>query len=235
MNNDFMQFLRHQQNQKPEKAQNVAVFDGLAYSAEDDMAAAELATLRLDVAGLISAWAETDADDLEGGENLADRFDAMMIGLVDADKNGELDDNELSVLDIGYNIAFDVLSGRGASEDDILALLNDGDETAAENIHELLINTGTDGEDAELAAINAAAFEFDEDSDTAVMDGATYKKQVAIRNGKKVIIRKRIAGVVRLTAKQKAAIKKMQRKSHSGAARAKRLKSLKRRKALNLG
>lgn len=225
--------LRQKANASPQANRPAAVFDGLAYSAEDDMAAAELATLKIDVGGLVAAWAETDDAELDAGETLADRFDAMMIGLVDADKNGELDDDELQVLDIAYNIAYDILTSRGANHDDAIALLNEADETAAENIHELLVNTGADGEDAELAAINAAAFEFDEDSDSAVMD-ATYKRTVAIRNGKKVVIRKRIAGTVKLTAKQKMAIKKMQRKAHSGAARNKRLKSLKRRQAMNL-
>ncbi len=232
---DFMQNLRFKAhtNQNGNHNKPSAVFDGLEYRAEDDMAATELAVLKIDVGGLVAAWTETDEAELDEGETLADRFDAMMVGLVDADKNGELSDDELSVLDIAYNVAYDVLTSRGASHDDAIALINEADETAAENIHELLINTGADGEEAELAAINAAAFEFDEDSDSAVMD-ATYKRAVAIRNGKKVIVRKRIAGTVRLTAKQKAAIKKMQRKAHSGAARAKRLKSLKRRKAMGL-
>lgn len=210
-----------------------ATFDGLNYSAEDDMAAAELSTLKLDVAGGISSWLETDDSDLDAGETLVDRFDAIMIGTVDADKNGDLDDDELDVLELAYGIASDYLISQGVNNEDVAAMLNDGDEAAAENIHEFLINMGVDGEDAEMAAINAAAFEFDEDSDSAVMD-ATYKRTVAIRNGVKTIVRKRISGTVKLSAKQKAAIKKMQLKAHSGKARAKRLKSLKRRKAMGL-
>lgn len=223
--------LLSQSINKTKPAVAVAAFDGLEYSAESDMAAAEMSRLRIDVAAVVSAWTETDDADLDDGETLSDRFDAMMIGLVDADKNGDLDDDEMNVLEIAYNAAADIFAERGAADDDIDAMLNDGDADAAENIHELLVNTGADGEDAELAAINAAAFEFDADSDAAVMD-ATYKRKIAIRNGKKTIIRKRIAGTVRLTAKQKQAIKKAQRKAHSGAARMKRLKSLKKRKAM---
>lgn len=214
--------------EKPAKPAPVASFDDIGYSAESDIAAAELSTLRLDVAGVLAEWAETPDDDLED-ESLLDRFDALMIGCVDANKNGELDDDELDVLDIAYNIAADLMASYGASDDDISAMLNDSNDDATENIHELLINTGADGEDAELARINAAAFEFDEDSDAAVMD-ATYKRVLAIRNGKKTRIRKRIAGVVKLTAKQKMAIRKAQMKAHSGRARAKRLKSLKLRR-----
>lgn len=226
---NFLDTLRVEKNAT--KAPVTATFDGLDFSAENDMTAAETANLRLEVAGVIAAWAETD--DLDDDESIVDRFDAMMIGIVDADKNGDLDDDELALLDIAYNIAAEIFTAKGASDEDIDAMLNDGDPDAGENIHELIINTGADGEDEELNEINATAFDFDEDSDSAVLD-ATYKRKIAIRNGKKTIIRKRIAGRVRLTAKQKMAIKKMHRKSHSGKARMKRLKSLKRRKAMGL-
>ncbi|MBQ9601976.1 MAG: hypothetical protein IJR46_08225 [Neisseriaceae bacterium] len=226
---NFLDTLRVEKNAT--KAPVTATFDGLDFSAENDMTAAETANLRLEVAGVIAAWAETD--DLDDDESIVERFDAMMIGIVDADKNGDLDDDELAVLDIAYNIAAEIFTAKGASDEDIDAMLNDGDSDAGENIHELIINTGADGEDEELNEINATAFDFDEDSDSAVLD-ATYKRKIAIRNGKKTIIRKRIAGRVRLTAKQKMAIKKMHRKSHSGKARMKRLKSLKRRKAMGL-
>ena len=92
---NFLDTLRQNAHQKPSAV--VATFDGLSYSAENDMAAAELATLRLDVSGLLAEFAETSEDDLDAGETLMDRFDALMIGLVDSDKNGELDNDELDV------------------------------------------------------------------------------------------------------------------------------------------
>jgi hypothetical protein len=227
---NFLDALRKEKNEE-KKVTATATFDGLDYSAESDMSAAEISRLRLEVAAAIAAWSETD--DLDDDETLVDRFDSIMVGIIDTDKNGELDDDELAILDIAYNIAAEILLGKGANEEDINFMLNEGDETAAENVHELVVNVGADGEDAELDEINEAAFEFDEDSDAAVLD-ATYKRKIAIRNGKKTIIRKRISGRVRLSAKQKMAIKKMQRKAHSGKARMKRLKSLKRRKAMGL-
>lgn len=227
---NFLDALRKEKNEG-KKVTATATFDGLDYSAESDMSAAEISRLRLEVAAAIAAWSETD--DLDDDETLVERFDSIMVGIIDTDKNGELDDDELAILDIAYNIAAEILLDKGANEEDISLMLNEGDETAAENVHELVVNVGADGEDAELDEINAAAFEFDEDSDSAVLD-ATYKRKIAIRNGKKTIIRKRISGRVRLSAKQKMAIKKMQRKAHSGKARMKRLKSLKRRKAMGL-
>ena len=57
-----------------------------------------------------------------------------------------------------------------------------------------------------------------------------YKKRVAFRNGKKTIIRKRVAGTVRLSAKQKMAVRKMLRKAQSGKAMMRRAKSMRARK-----
>lgn len=228
---NFIDAMRYASSMPTQQAKPQATFDGLSYSAEGDMEAAELSSLRIDTAAAVAAWTETSTEDLETGETLCDRFDALLVGIVDADKDGELDQNELDVLDIVYNIAAEIFISKGASEDDVDAMLNDGDDTATDSIHELLVNTGVDGEDAELEEING--FAFDSESDASVMD-ATYKRKVAIRNGKKTIIRKRISGRVRLSAKQKVAIRKAQRKAHSGAARMKRLKSLRKRKNMGL-
>lgn len=226
---DFLDDLRLSANKMHETKEPLAVFDeSLAFSAEDDMAAAELSRLRIDVAANVSAWIEVDDESLDTGETLADRLDALMIGLVDSDKDGELDEEELDVLDIAYNVLAEILSNKGVSDEDIDLLINGGDEEAANSIHELLVNTAPNGVDEDLDDINASAFEFDQDSDAAVMD-ATYKRVVAIRNGKKTIVRKRIAGRVRLSAKQKMAIKKAQRKANSGAARMRRMKSMRKR------
>ena len=69
-------------------------------------------------------------------------------------------------------------------------------------------------------------------SEQSVMD-AVYKRRRVIRNGRKVIIRKRISGRVRLTAKQKMAVRKMHRKAHTGKANMRRKKSM--RKRISLG
>ena len=63
---------------------------------------------------------------------------------------------------------------------------------------------------------------------------ATYKKKIVVRRGKKVRINKRVSGMVRLNAKQKIAVKKMLRKSHSAVAQVRRAKSMKIRKRAGL-
>lgn len=53
-----------------------------------------------------------------------------------------------------------------------------------------------------------------------------YKGVKAMRHGKVVVINKRISGHVRLSAKQKAALKKARRKAHNGLASMSRMKSI---------
>ena len=55
-----------------------------------------------------------------------------------------------------------------------------------------------------------------------------YKGVKAMRHGKVVVINKRISGHVRLSAKQKAALKKARRKSHNGLASMSRMNSIRR-------
>jgi hypothetical protein len=64
----------------------------------------------------------------------------------------------------------------------------------------------------------------------ALDDGAfdaTYKKTKVVRGGKVKWVKKRIAGTVRLSGKQKAGIKKAGRKAHSAMAKMRRGKSMK--------
>lgn len=63
---------------------------------------------------------------------------------------------------------------------------------------------------------------------------AVFKKVTAIRGGKKVRVKKRIAGSVHLSSKQRAAIKKAGRRAHSSTANMKRMRSMTKRKQMNL-
>jgi hypothetical protein len=91
--------------------------------------------------------------------------------------------------------------------------------------------------DDEAAAEDIDSFAFDEESSSAIFDSANgeilydavYKKKIVIKNGRKTKINKRISGNVRLNAKQKIAVRKMQRKSHTATATLKRVKSMRKR------
>lgn len=168
----------------------------------------------------VQAWLESD--DLEDGESYADRLMAMVIGIADANKDGDISEDEQGVVDIALNVIWDYLAKYGAADDDISALLNDWDADAAERIRDLLASSLPEGEAADQ---DMDDFVFGNNDQEPALDAA-YKKVTAVRAGKKVRISKRISGTVRLSARQKMAIRKATMKSHSAVAQMRRARSM---------
>ena len=193
----------------------------------DAAGSAELADIRASAAATVQAWAATPASDLDEGETMADRLLAMFVGIADANMDGELTEDEADLVQIAMDAAFDYLASKGVSDADASALLNDGDNEAAARIAELI--AGEAPADDVAAADDIDGFAFDADSQASLLDSAVfdavYKKKLVVRGGRKVRINKRVSGHVRLSAAQKVAIRKAGMKSHSAAARMKRLKS----------
>lgn len=189
----------------------------------DDVDSYILSSIAQDAIAALHSWVEMDSDDLDEDETNAERLASLFVGIADANKDGELDDDEQEVIEEALNAAWDYLEHLGVDENDISALFNDWDEDAALRIYDLISSSLPEGEDEEKRAIDDFVFG---DDQGAVFD-ATYAKRTVVRKGKRVRINKRIAGKVRLSPKQKLAIRKMHRKSHSPKARARRLKSMK--------
>ena len=198
--------------------------DEPALSGADDYT---LRDIKLSAIAVVQQWAETD--DLDDGESYADRLMAMFVGIADANHDGDVTEDEQGVLEVALNAAWDYLVKAGVTEEDAGALLNDWDDDAADRVRDLVASVLPDGDDAASAEIDS--FVFSDDDNAPALD-AVYRKTMAVRNGKKVRINKRISGTVRLSAKQKVAIRKARMKSHSAGARMRRLKSMRlRRKA----
>lgn len=196
-----------------------------------DYAASDLATR---AAATINQWVETD--DLDESEGLADRLMMMFVGIADENKDGELTDEESDVVSIALGAGYDYLTGHGVKAEDASALLNDWDEDAAERIRDLLAEDLSDGDgDIDNFAFSPEDQEPALDSCMNETLDAVYRKTFAVRGGKKVRINKRISGTVRLSAKQKVAIRKARMKSHSAAAMMKRMKSMRIRTRMGLG
>lgn len=211
------------------------VLDGVNDDAMLDGAGeAALSDIKMRVAATIQQWAETS--DLDDGETHADRLLAMLVGIVDANQDGELDDDEQAVLNIALNAAWDYLVKFGVAEDDANALLDDWDADAGDRVLDLIAASLPSDADADGDIDNFAFGDTDQDAvfDAVAVLDATYKKVTAVRNGRKVRINKRVAGSVRLTARQKVAIRKAQMKSHSASAVMRRLKSMRLRKKSGL-
>lgn len=178
--------------------------------------------IALSAVAAIQQWAETDASELDSGETMADRLQGLMVGVADMNKDGELTDDEHGVLNMALNAGWDYLAKMGVTEEDASTLLNDWDTDTADRVKELVTAALPEGDAA--AAADMDSFVFGPGDQEPMLDAA-YKKMVAFRGGKKVRINKRISGTVRLSPKQKVAIRKMQMKSHSAAARMSRAKS----------
>jgi hypothetical protein len=181
------------------------------------------ADIALKAVAAVQEWAETQDDDLDDGETLADRLFSLLAGIADANMDGEVGEDEQEVFFLAADAAANYLASKGIADDDAISLLEDFDVEVAQNVHELLISALPNGE--EEAAADMDAFVFGDGSDESALD-AVYKKRIAFRGGRKVMIKKRISGKVRLSAKQKVGIRKMLRKSHSAAAQMRRAKSM---------
>lgn len=192
--------------------------DNHAFAITDEM--------RLDAASIVREWADAD---LESGEGYADRLYALIIGAAGGGDE-DLTDDEADYAAVIAELVGDYLEDKGIPGDDVDALLggNLEDEDLAARIHDVLLDKMPQGDDAMMD--DTEKFVMGE-SEASMLDAA-YRKVMAIRKGKKVRINKRISGTVRLTAAQKVAVKKMQRKAFSGAAKMKRARSLRLRRKL---
>lgn len=185
--------------------------------------------VRMDAVSVVQQWVEED--DYDDGESSADRLMAMIVGIANDNQDGELGDDEMDVIDAAREAAWDYLGALGIEDDDIDALLNDWDEAAAERIRDAVAAALPDGDDKALDSIDD--FTFEEEDQESIFD-ATYKKRLVVRGGKKMRVKKRVSGRVRLSGKQKLAIKKARRKAQSPRAKARRLKSMKIRNRMGL-
>lgn len=181
---------------------------------------------------VVNQWVGTD--DLEPGESLADRLVNTLIGIADENADGELGPDEVAVALEAFSTASAYMQNMGASAEDAEAIFGDDLEeagAAASRVRELLAASLPDGDDAEGALLDSVVFT-DEDQEP-VMDSA-YKKKVAIRGGRKVIIRKRISGTPKLSSKQKLALRKARSKAFGAGAMMRRAKSMRMRRQMGL-
>ena len=127
-----------------------AVLDSTDNEDEANVTADYAAThIALTTAATLQEWLETD--DLDDGESMADRLLANMVGIADANKDGELTEDEAEVLETALEFAWDYMEEKGVSDEDCSKLLNDWDDAAAERIRDLLASSLADGEDAAMA------------------------------------------------------------------------------------
>lgn len=195
----------------------------------DSAATFAMQGLSVQAAATVQTWAgETDMDD---GEGPADRLIAMLVGIADDNKDGELSEEEQEVVNAAATEAWNYLSAKGAADSDLDLMFNSEDpaeaNAAAARVQELIADGLPEGDEADDEIDD---FAFGQEGTEGVFD-AVYKKRFAIRKGKKTVVRKRIAGTVRLSAKQRLSIRKAGMKSGSARAKFNRMKSMRVRKS----
>lgn len=192
-------------------------------SLDDSARKFEMMSARMDAGAIVEVWAKED--DLEYGETFADRLIAMIIGAADINIDGELTGDEIEVANEVGAAVYDYFLALGVEESDASAVLN-GDDDAAMRVRDFISEFDEDD-------FNVDEFVFGEDAQDSLYDAA-YKKALAVRDGKKVMINKRVSGAVKLSSKQRAALRKAQMKSHGAGAKMKRMKSMKVRKKMGI-
>lgn len=229
---------------KPEPAAPMLDAAALAQKRADavlDAAGAFLdSATRMDVAAALQQWAETAKEDLGEGETMTDRLFALLVGIADDNKDGDLTDEETALVAVALENAFDYMTGKGVAEEDALKVLEEGDDEASVRVAEFLRGALPSGEDAEMEDVDN--FAFDSESSESLFDSilpdvlkddvaldAVYKKKLVVRGGRKMRINKRVSGRVVLSAMQKIAIRKARRKAHSSTAKMRRARSMKMR------
>lgn len=225
---DFAQQLRDAMRPKEASPKKIKpVFDSV--SASDPATLYTLQDIRVKAAAAVQTWCETD--DLGEDETNAMRLQALLMGIVDANLDGEIGPDEADFFEEVLNVAWDYLSSKGIPDDDIDLLLNEWDAAAGDRIMDILIGELPDGDEASMNDIDNFAFGSDQGS---VFDSAVYKNRMAVHGGKKMRVRVRVAGTSHRSAAQKLAMRKAQAKSHSAGAQVHRNRSMRIRESSGL-
>lgn len=181
---------------------------------------------------------------IEEGDFTYNALDETIIVVADLDGDYEITEDEEAYYSELWNEVPDALVSLGADEDDVKEFM-DGPGTEADKAAARMGRTLTQKMDEEEADDDEliARFAFGEDvvlesanlfRTTEGVFEATYKRKLAVRDGKKEWINKKMSGKVYRSPEQKLATKKAARKSHTGIANMHRRKSIKKRQALGL-
>ncbi|QGF29520.1 hypothetical protein EE896_22000 (plasmid) [Pantoea eucalypti] len=190
----------------------VAMFEAVQRRAGEDA--------RSVAASLLAGW-------VEDGEADSDSFEALALvlaGLDSLSEDDDLDDEQVDAFNAALGQLANAAVAMGADQDDVTSMIDDDDDSAAENVYEAL--SGLTEDDEAIADYTVAGGEGGE----AMLESSTFK---AVRDGVVTLVRKR-PKKRRMTSLQKQALKKARSKAHSSMANAHRKKSLKLRKKRGL-
>lgn len=171
--------------------------DGKEYNLTLDkiVAIAAMAQIRTQAAHAVQVWAETD--DLDKGETLYDRLDALISyiadGGIDLDDDPATDDRD-DIYMVAMQAASDYMSALGADDADLEILFNSKDDDARDEVAQRLVEflMQTLGEDEDAAEDAVQNFAFDLESESDVFDSVATRTVRRVRKGKIVTVKQRI-------------------------------------------
>ena len=162
-------------------------------------------------------------------------LDEYIIGIADLDGDFEISDAEEAYYNEVWREVPDALLTLGASVEDVAKFVNDEDDKSAAIVGkaaDTLVNE-LEADDDEIIAGFALGQEAvlenagtDPDGRHMILE-ATYKKMKAVRDGKVQLVNKRVSGKMRLSAAQKAGLRKARMTAHTAGANLARKKSMK--------
>ncbi len=176
--------------------------------------AADEAT-RSTAAASVIEWAKA-------GDPSYDSFDDFAMAMAGIEDDEE-DPTDEQIDEYNANLALMAKAAIafGAKKDDVQAMIDDEDDTAAESVMNAIAGMDEDNEDS---AITAFALKSDMLLESVVK---------VIRNGEVKLIKKNVRKR-RISSAQRAALKKARAKAHTSAARVARAKSMKQRQRRGL-
>ena len=171
-------------------------------------------------------------------------LDELVLVVADLDGDFEISEEEENAYNAIWAEVPDALLSLGCDKKDVEACVNgtkdDADGAAAKIGNYLKEELDTvEADDDEIitgfAVGEEAVFESAAGDDVRIgILEATYKRTKVVRDGQVVTVRKRVSGKVRVSAAQKAALRKARRKAHTAAANLARRKSMRVRKRRGL-
>lgn len=201
----------------PQEAQDEPISETLMFESLDENLIVEAVTASAEVTLRSNAMASvlSFADE---GMTTADELDSFAVGMADVDDDGEVNEAEQEDYEEALNAIADALEHIGVSPDVIEKALADDDD-AAEQVALHIANYADELDDEDQFIANYSVRE-------KLMTEAMRK---VVRDGKVKWIKKPLRKR-RMSAAQRAALRKARKKANTGAAKRARRKSMKLRK-----
>jgi hypothetical protein len=165
---------------------------------------------------------------IENGDYTYEALDGLVLGIADIDGDEQIGEEEEGLYNDILATVGDAFVSLGASPENVNAFIENEDDAAGLKLGDFLSKKLDDVDDDDDDIVTAFAT-----SGNEILEAA-YKRVKVVRDGKVVFKRKRIGGKVRLSAKQRIALKKARRRAHTGAAKKAMRKAMKIRKSRGL-